>query len=89
MRSGLVLMLLCSTVLAQEEEAAPVVTKAPKLVQFVEAEYPPEQKEAGVEAEGNSSADFAAYVRAEVAKSLAGRLSEFNAEKPPKEPWEE
>jgi GTP-binding protein HflX len=31
----------------------------------------------------------AIYVRAEVAKSLAGRLSEFNAEKPPKEPWEE
>jgi GTP-binding protein HflX len=31
----------------------------------------------------------AIYVRAEVAKSLAGRLSEFNAEKPPKQPWEE
>lgn len=31
----------------------------------------------------------AIYVRAEIAKSLAGRLSEFNAEKPPKEAWED
>jgi len=30
----------------------------------------------------------AIYVHAELAKSLAGRLSEFNAVKPPKEPWE-
>jgi GTP-binding protein HflX len=33
--------------------------------------------------------DDAIYVRAEVAKSLAGRLSEFNVEKPPKPFWEE
>ena len=31
----------------------------------------------------------AIFVRADVAKSLAGRLSQFNVEKPPKEPWED
>jgi GTP-binding protein HflX len=31
----------------------------------------------------------AIYVRAEVANSLGGRLSQFNVEKPPKEPWED
>src|SRR5215472_14994378 len=33
-----------------EEQHAPVVTKAPKLSHFVEAEYPPDKKAAGVTA---------------------------------------
>jgi TonB family protein len=49
-------LLACTPALAQqvgeeEQPPAPVVTKAPKLIQFVEAEYPAEKKAAGVEAE--------------------------------------
>lgn len=60
MRLPLVILLLSSTALAQEEpppesteteQHAPVVTKAPKLLQFVEAEYPADKRAANVEAE--------------------------------------
>jgi TonB family protein len=62
-RIGLVLTLLASLAgpaLAQEEPPAeggeepahtPVITKAPKLTHFVEADYPPDKKASGVEAE--------------------------------------
>jgi TonB family protein len=35
---------------ADDDDAGPIVTKAPALVHFVEAVYPPDKKEAGVEA---------------------------------------
>jgi TonB family protein len=54
-------LLLCAPALAQEEPPAgdapaeeahaPVVTKAPKLIQFVEAEYPADKRAANLEAE--------------------------------------
>ena len=52
---ALVVLLLCSvsgtaSLHADEAEVEPKITKAPKLLTFVEADYPPAQKAAGTEA---------------------------------------
>jgi TonB family protein len=81
MRLALAVTLLLSvTAYAQEEEEPPrAVTKAPKLVRFVEAEYPPDKKAAGVTAQVLLSIEIGADGRVGQVAVLGSGGPDFDA----------
>lgn len=80
MRPIVLLLLLLAAPLARAEEApAPVLTKPPKLVEFVEADYPPARREAGETASVTLTLDIAADGRVAAVAVVQSAGADFDA----------
>jgi TonB family protein len=80
MPAAALLLVLCATRTgAQESQATPKLTRAPKLVTFVEAEYPPDKMAAGVTADVLLSIEIGADGKVGNVEVVEGAGPDFDA----------